>query len=66
MTDSTSRTIQTGDKVVRDDTTVNPGKVHIGDYAPAFVRPGDKVVRDDATVNPGKVHIGDYAPAFRA
>ena len=66
MTKSTSPTIQMGDKVIRDSATVNQGKVHLGDYAPAFVRVGDKVIRDSATVNQGKVHLGDYAPAFRA
>ena len=66
MTKSTSRTIQTGDKVIRDAATVNEGKVQLGDYAPAFVRAGDKVIRDAATVNEGKVQLGDYAPAFRA
>lgn len=57
--------INVGEKVNRDSATVNPGKVHIGDYAPAFVRAGDKVERDPATKNPGKVHLGDYAPLFR-
>lgn len=57
--------IYSGDKVVRDAATENHGKVHLGDYAPAFVRAGDKVVRDAATENQGKVHLGDYAPAFR-
>jgi hypothetical protein len=66
MTESVSRPIQTGDKVVRDNATENPGKVHLGDYAPAFARPGAKVVRDSTTLNQGKVHLGDYAPAFRA
>lgn len=66
MTESASRTIQAGDKVIRDSATVNNGNVQLGDYAPAFVRAGDKVVRDSATVNSGKVQLGDYAPAFRA
>jgi hypothetical protein len=65
MTKSISHSIKSGDKVIRDGATVNEGKVHLGDYAPVFVRAGDKVVRDSATVNEGKVHLGDYAPAFR-
>jgi hypothetical protein len=56
--------IKLGDKVIRDTATLNRGKVHLGDYAPVFVRAGDKVVRDAATVNQGKVHLGDYAPVF--
>jgi hypothetical protein len=54
-----------GDKIIRDDATVNLGKLHIGDNAPAF-RAGAKVIRDSATTNDGKVQLGDNAPAFRA
>jgi hypothetical protein len=59
--------IELGDKVIRDAATVNLGKVHLGDLAPAFARPiraGDKVVRDTATANEGKVRLGDLAPVF--
>jgi hypothetical protein len=56
--------IYAGDKVVRDAATENQGKVHLGDFAPVFVRAGDKVVRDTATGNQDKVHLGDFAPAF--
>jgi hypothetical protein len=56
--------IKSGDKVVRDATTTDQGKVRLGDYAPTFVRAGDKVVRDAATADQGKVRLGDYAPAF--
>ncbi len=40
-----------GDKVIRDTTTQNQGKVRLGEAAPMFrpVRTGDKVVRDAAT-----------------
>ena len=57
-------TIKLGDKVIRDIATVNHGKVHLGDYAPLFVRAGDKVAQDVATVNNGNVRLGDYAPVF--
>jgi hypothetical protein len=56
--------IELGDKVIRDHATLNQGKVHLGDFAPIFVRAGDKAVRDAATVNEGKVHLGDFAPVF--
>jgi hypothetical protein len=56
--------IKLGDKVVRDATTVDTDKVHLGDWAPVFVRAGDKVVRDAATVDQGKVRVGDWAPVF--
>jgi hypothetical protein len=56
--------IKLGDKVVRDCATLNQGKVHLGDFAPVFVRAGDKVVRDAATINEGKVRLGDFAPVF--
>lgn len=57
--------IKSGDKVVRDATTVDAEKVRIGDWAPVFVRAGDKVVRDAATLDRGKVHMGDWAPVFK-
>jgi ribosomal protein L19 len=56
--------IHAGDKVIRDTAIVNQDKVHLGDFAPVFVRAGDKVVRDTATVNQGNVHLGDFAPVF--
>jgi hypothetical protein len=56
--------IHAGDKVVRDGTTVDQGKVRLGDWAPVFVRAGDKVVRDVTTADQGKVRLGDWAPAF--
>jgi hypothetical protein len=56
--------IKLGDKVVRDDSTLDTGKVHIGDWAPVFVRAGDKVVRDAATLDQGKVRMGDWSPVF--
>ena len=55
--------VRLGDKVLRDGTTTDAGKVRLGDLAPSF-RAGDKVVRDTATVNQGKVHLGDDAPVF--
>jgi hypothetical protein len=58
--------INVGDKVIRDTTTADQGKVRLGDFAPAFVRAGDKVVRDAATVDQGKVRLGDFAPVFGA
>jgi hypothetical protein len=33
--------IRAGDKVIRDCATIDQDKVHIGDWAPVFVRPGD-------------------------
>ena len=59
--------IRAGDKVVRDASTQDSGKVRLGDNAPVFTRPiraGDKVVRDAATQDTGKVRLGDNAPAF--
>lgn len=55
--------IKLGDKVVRDATTVDTDKVHLGDWAPVF-RAGDKVVRDAATLDQRKVRMGDWAPVF--
>jgi hypothetical protein len=59
--------IELGDKVNHDITTVDQGKVRLGDWSPVFVRPtqaGDKVIRDTATVDQGKVRLGDWAPVF--
>lgn len=67
MKEFTQKSIQSGDKVVRDAATKNAGKVLLGDAAPVFVRPirsGDKVTRDAATKNAGKVLLGDAAPIF--
>ena len=36
MNISTRNPIQAGDKVRRDSTTENEGKVQLGDYSPAF------------------------------
>lgn len=55
--------IKLGDKVVRDATTVDTDKVHLGDWAPVFCA-GDKVVRDAATLDQRKVRVGDWAPVF--
>ena len=59
--------IHAGDKVIRDATTQNQGKVRLGEAAPMFrpIRSADKVVRDAATANHGKVCVGDCAPVFR-
>ena len=59
--------IHAGDKIVRDTATQDPGKVRLGDNAPAFTRPiraGDKVVLDMSTKDSGKVRLGDNAPVF--
>lgn len=59
--------IHAGDKVVRDTTTQDAGKVRLGDNAPVFTRPirvGDKVVREASTKDSGKVRLGDNAPVF--
>lgn len=67
MNNSALRPIRSGDKVVRDTSIENQGKVQLGDSAPVFVRPihsGDKVARDAATQNQGKVQLGDSAPVF--
>jgi hypothetical protein len=70
MTDieNASRPVRPGDKVVRDTTTRNQGKVQLGDAAPVFaprpIRAGDKVVRDTATRNQDDVRLGDAAPVF--
>ena len=67
MNSPTQRPIRSGDKVVRNVSTQNQGKVQLGDSAPVFVRTirsGDKVVRNASTQNQGKVQLGDSAPAF--
>jgi hypothetical protein len=59
--------IRAGDKVTRDATTRNQGKVRLGENAPIFrpIRSGDKVVRDAASQDQGKVRLGENAPMFR-
>jgi hypothetical protein len=67
MTKPTPRSTWVGGKVVRDTTTMNQVKVHLGDAASAFVRPiraGNKVVRSPAAQDQGKVRLGDNAPTF--
>ncbi|HWX84100.1 MAG TPA: hypothetical protein VNZ48_10940 [Xanthobacteraceae bacterium] len=58
--------IRLGDKVIRDTTTRNQGKVQLGESAPMFrpIRSGEKVSRDAATTNQGKVRLGEMAPVF--
>jgi hypothetical protein len=59
--------IKLGDKVIRDTTTQNQGKVRLGEAAPMFrpIRSGDKVVQDAASQDQGKVRLGEAAPMFR-
>ena len=62
-----SKSVQAGDKVIRNESTKDQGKVRLGDQAPIFARPvrsGDKVVRDMATQDQHKVRLGDQAPVF--
>jgi hypothetical protein len=67
MTKSAKQPIRAGDKVIRDATTLNYGRVKLGEGAPVFrpIRAGDKVMRDAATENQGKVKLGEGAPVFR-
>jgi hypothetical protein len=55
--------VRLGDKVLRDGTTTDAGKVRLGDHAPSF-RAGDKVTIDAATANQGQVRLGDMTPVF--
>jgi hypothetical protein len=63
MAKSTQGSTRGNQKVIRDATTVNQGKVQLGDMTPVF-RFGEKAIPDAPTADEGKIRLGDMAPVF--